>query len=124
MSADLGQAGVILLAGGESRRMDRDKAALPLPGGKTPVRHAVDRCAALGFGRILLSGRTGVSVEGAEAVADEQTGAGPIMDVLSCLRRAEFKWNFVWPVDMPFLPDTVIKDMASALFRGKLTRWC
>jgi molybdopterin-guanine dinucleotide biosynthesis protein A len=41
------------------------------------------------------------------------------MGVLSCLRRAEFNWNFVWSVDVPFLPDTAIKDMAAAAVSGE-----
>lgn len=118
VSESVALAGVVL-AGGESRRMGRDKATLPLPGdgGTTMVEHVVgvvaQRCqpvfvvSAVGQALPSLSARV---------LRDELRGLGPLPATGRGLRAAAeagLGRAFVCAVDMPFLNAAFIDDLAS-----------
>lgn len=102
--------GVLILTGGGSTRMGRDKAALAWGG----VR-AVDRLAALaqalGAARVLTVG-AGL---GLPFVPDPEPGAGPVGGVLAgaaALRAAGLEWALILAVDAPTI---TAEDLAPLL---------
>jgi molybdopterin-guanine dinucleotide biosynthesis protein A len=119
-------AGVVL-AGGASRRMGRDKAMLPVPeelagrSGATMVEHVVGivgrRCQP-----VFVTAAPGQPLPALQAcvVRDEVRGLGPLLATGRGLHAAEAagaKWAFVCAVDMPFLTVDLIDDLASRAAR-------
>lgn len=117
-------AGVIL-AGGASRRMGRDKATLPLPNlvegdtaghGTTLVEHVVDvlgqRCQPIFV--VAAPGQPLPELR-AQVLRDEVGGIGPLLATGHGLRaalEAGAQRAFVCAVDMPFLTTEVIDELA------------
>jgi molybdenum cofactor guanylyltransferase len=112
-------AGVVL-AGGESRRMGRDKATLPFPGSSgsaiTMVEHVVgilgQRCEP-----VLVMAAQGQPLPALQAriLRDELGGQGPLPATARALRvaaEAGARFAFVCAVDMPFLAVELIDDLA------------
>jgi len=111
-----------ILAGGQSSRMGRDKAMIVL-GGKTLLALAVETLkSALRSVRSPGSGEDAVPVtvigqrtllEGADrAIPDDYPGCGPLGGMEAALGDLErprvADWALFLPVDMPFLPATLI----------------
>ncbi|WP_417485717.1 molybdenum cofactor guanylyltransferase [Maricaulis sp.] len=91
----------IVLAGGKSRRMGRDKAMLELDG-ETLLDRARAVLASTGCGSIRISGRPGHP----DGIPDSRPGEGPgqaIYDALELARKAGQDGVLVIPVDMPGL---------------------
>ena len=120
------QAGLlagIVLAGGESRRMGRDKATLPIPGSAggssatTMVEHVVgvvaQRCEPVFV--VGAQGQPLPPLGAARVVRDEVRGLGPLPAIARGLRAASEAGKriaFVCAVDMPFLAVELIDDLA------------
>ncbi|HYB38836.1 MAG TPA: molybdenum cofactor guanylyltransferase [Mycobacterium sp.] len=115
-------AGVVL-AGGASRRMGRDKATMPIPddiaspgGVTTMVEHVVgvvaQRCHPV---FVMAAPGQPLPPLQAQVVRDEVRGLGPLVATGRGLRvaaEAGAKWAFVCAVDMPFLAVDLIDDLA------------
>ncbi len=101
----------IVLAGGKSRRMGRDKASLPL-GEKTLIDCLLDLLKEL-FDRIIVVGaRPGVVMDASVfCVADEKPGIGPLMGICSGLEASDTECNFVTACDIPEFDKTFLKRM-------------
>lgn len=88
----------VVLAGGRSRRMGRDKASLPW--GETSL---LDRMVALlheaGAGRVFVSGRP----ERRDGLADTAPDRGPVGGIASVLPHCADGLVVIVPVDMPTL---------------------
>ena len=102
--------GAIILCGGGSRRMGRDKALLDWDGSR-----AVDRVAALAKA----VGAEAVVTAGADLglpwIADDQAGAGPVGGVLAGARALGRERLLVLAVDAPTL---TVEDLAPLLASG------
>ncbi|HEX9175130.1 MAG TPA: molybdenum cofactor guanylyltransferase [Mycobacterium sp.] len=103
----------VVLAGGASRRMGRDKATLPYLGG-TLVEHVVgavsQRCAPV---FVIAAPGQRIPAMDAEVLRDDVRGVGPLVATGRGLRAAAeagVPWAFVCGVDMPFL-DTALIDV-------------
>lgn len=101
----------VVLAGGASRRMGRDKATLPYDGG-TLVEHVVSvvapRCSPV---FVIAAPGQPLPPLNAEVLRDEVRGVGPLLATGRGLRAAAeagLRWAFVCAVDMPFLSADVI----------------
>ena len=101
----------VVLAGGASRRMGRDKATLPYQGA-TLVEHVVDvvgeRCAPVFV--IAAPGQSLPALD-AEVLRDDVRGVGPLVATGRGLRAAAeagSQWAFVCAVDMPFIDPALI----------------
>jgi molybdenum cofactor guanylyltransferase len=94
-------AAAIILAGGTSQRMKRDKSMLSIDG-KPMVAHIHDQLTPH-FKQTLISAN---DVEkyaflGAQVVPDNIPGCGPLMGITSALAVSEQDLNFVTACDMP-----------------------
>ncbi len=94
----------IVLAGGQSKRMGRNKALLPYQG-RPMVEHMVEVLRQSGFDRVFISGQ----VEGYDSFADEMPYAGPATAIQTILKKKSgYEGYFFVPVDMPFLSPQII----------------
>jgi molybdenum cofactor guanylyltransferase len=90
----------VLLAGGRSRRMGRDKAALVIRG-KALWVHQLETLRATGPAELFVSGPAGGPYTGCEVVVDEFPGLGPLAGLSATLRKAGTEWLLVLAVDLP-----------------------
>lgn len=116
MPEEISLAGVVL-AGGESRRMGRDKATLPVPGGSTTlVEHVVSvvaqRCSPV---YVMAAPGQPLPALPVPILRDEMRGLGPLPATGRGLREAAAagaKLAFVSAVDMPSLTTDLIDELA------------
>lgn len=116
-----GRLAGVVLAGGASRRMGRDKATLTVPGlfdGRTLVEHVVSvvaQCCDPVF-VVAAHGQTLPDLP-AQVVRDEVPGLGPLPAIglgLHAAARAGAERAFVCAVDMPFLTPKLIDLLAGS----------
>ncbi|HEU5229788.1 MAG TPA: molybdenum cofactor guanylyltransferase [Ktedonobacteraceae bacterium] len=104
----------IILAGGQSRRMGKEKALLPLPGNEqiTFVEHLVTLLNAFCSEVVLVARDAAQAGELAGSdrriVLDEVPGVGPLMGLWSGLRAMNASHALVTAVDMPFVQPAVV----------------
>lgn len=102
--SDLSQIAGIVLAGGQSSRMGRDKALLEFKG-RPLIRHMMNILCDVGLKDIFISG----SFEGYSCVEDESPSAGPVQGIRSILKKKpDYKGYLFVPVDMPLLTDKAL----------------
>ena len=104
---------VQIMAGGKSRRMGRDKAAVEL-GGRTLLERALDTWQGFGAAVQLSVGpaeRGVLAPEGVRAVADVYPGRGPLGGLHAGLLACDTELLLLAAVDTPF----VTKELAEAL---------
>lgn len=102
------RATAIVLAGGRSARMGRDKALLPVSG-RPMIEHVVSQLRPH-FSQILVSADDAAKFDflGLEVVPDRRPGEGPMMAVASALERSENDLNFAVACDVPILPTPLL----------------
>ena len=103
----------IILAGGDSKRMGRDKAALPFDG-QTLLQSVTTTVQPL-FAQTLLSvrqPRAALSLP-LPQICDTQPDGGPLVGLVSALQRIATPWAFVVACDMPFVAPALIVQLAS-----------
>jgi molybdopterin-guanine dinucleotide biosynthesis protein A len=113
------QAGLlagVVLAGGESRRMGRDKATLPGPGGATTLLEHVVEVVAQRCDPVFVMAAPGQPLPEvpARVIRDEVRGQGPLPATGRGLRAAAeagARFAFVCAVDMPLLSPGLIDDL-------------
>lgn len=94
-----GLAGAVL-AGGASRRMGRDKAAIEVHG-RSMAAIALDALAAAGVEELFVVG--GLSGHGVRLVADTHPGEGPLGGVLDALAAGAGRAVVTLPCDVPWI---------------------
>jgi molybdopterin-guanine dinucleotide biosynthesis protein A len=103
---------LLILAGGLSRRMGRDKAALPAGDG-TLLEHLVRRLAPTGDETIIAGGSLTPKIEGVRLIEDRYPGLGPLAGIHAGLIAARFPEVFVVACDLPDVAPALV-----ALLRG------
>ncbi len=102
----------ILLAGGESSRMGRDKALLDFHG-KPLWRHMREVLRQSGCRQVLISGSLPDLREGEEATPDVRPGLGPLAGIASVIGAQgdalSRDWLLVVPVDLPLLSSEALR---------------
>ena len=116
MSATTAPMTGVLLAGGESRRMGTDKAALEFDG--EPLAARVARVLAEACDEVLVASGDGTRLDrldlGFPQVADATPGAGPLGGIVAGLERARHPLVAVVAVDMPNASAPLLRLLAEA----------
>jgi len=92
----------VILAGGQSRRMGRDKAFLEI-GGKSLLTRQLETVRAAGAAEVFISGRIDADYAafGCRVLPDQFTEAGPLAGVEAALAAATNPLLLVLAVDLP-----------------------
>ena len=110
----------VLLAGGESRRMGKDKATL-LFRGEPLWRIQLDLLRKLALVEILISGRNDPAWRPADVyfVADAPPSRGPLSGISAALARAATTHLLTLAIDMPFMNEQYLYSLYSAIEPGR-----
>ncbi len=101
----------IILAGGKSRRMGRDKCLMPLSGGQEMIKFVTSMFGKL-TDKILISANSGLYASlGFPVVKDIYVGCGPLCGLHAALTYSGSELNLVAPCDMPFLTAGFYEDL-------------
>jgi molybdopterin-guanine dinucleotide biosynthesis protein A len=100
----------VILAGGRSRRMGRDKALLPFGGSATLAEYQYRRLRPL-FHRVWLSAKEAKFPFDAPLIPDEHPESSPMVALASILRQAPGEGIFLLGVDMPFVSEELIRKI-------------
>lgn len=103
---------MIILAGGKSSRMGRDKADLCLEG-KTFLQIQIEKGRQLGIRDIQVSGYRGRGCE-IPVTPDRVPGKGPLGGLETCLRLAKEEQCLVLSVDAPLVPVQELEGLLRA----------
>jgi molybdopterin-guanine dinucleotide biosynthesis protein A len=116
----------VLLAGGQSVRMGRDKAGLLLDG--QPLwRRQLATLAETGPAEVFISGKLDgpYADAGVEIVLDASPGLGPLGGIAAALHRAAHPLVLVLAIDLPDMRADFLRDLiesATASEKGLVTR--
>ncbi|MDQ3624825.1 MAG: molybdenum cofactor guanylyltransferase [Verrucomicrobiota bacterium] len=105
----------LLLAGGQSRRMSRDKAGVVIDA--IPLwQRQLALLQQLSPGELLISGKQdGPYVEaGVQVVLDDTPNLGPLGGIATALRRAQFRLVLVLAIDLPSMRASFLCELADA----------
>jgi len=102
---------VVILAGGESRRMGQDKASVKLANG-TLLNRAIRVMQPL-FKKLIISVREPRENLLFSQLCDRGNDRGPIMGIMTALERVDTQWVFVLACDMPFISPEMVVSMAT-----------
>jgi len=112
----------VLLAGGQSRRMGRDKAFLPVEweGKSVPLwDRQLSVLKALAPAELLISGpRKQGYPESVPAYADEWHGAGPLGGIATCLGRMNNGFLLVLAIDLPRVQPSFMEGLVALTEAG------
>lgn len=105
------QATAIILAGGNSTRMGRDKTMLPIC--DRPMIKHIYRQLSPYFKEIIISANNSTrhSLLGVNVVEDKTTGRGPLMGIASALRASIHDVNFAIACDIPEIDTRLVRAM-------------
>jgi molybdopterin-guanine dinucleotide biosynthesis protein A len=104
----------IILAGGDSRRMGRDKASLLL-GDQTLLQHVIAVMQPI-FSEVIVSVRQPRAEINLPQVCDDPAAAGPLAGLAAALGQIKTPWAFVVACDMPFVQAAMIEKLSQ--YRG------
>lgn len=106
----------IVLAGGESRRLGRDKALLPWQG-QTLIEHIVAQLKGLSDDVLVITGaeRRYHALLDVPVFADEIKNIGPMGGLYTGLKRARYEYSLTVACDMPLLNRALIELLTSEL---------
>jgi len=109
----------VLLAGGESRRMGRDKATLQWRGRPLWERQ-IEKLRALRPEKILVSARSNLPWRPAdvELILDAPPSRGPLSGLAAALACTETEHLLALAVDMPFMTVSQLRDLCELATNG------
>lgn len=114
LTDNLPVAGVVgvVLAGGASRRMGREKAALPIEG-QPLLRRAVSRLR-LALAEVIVIGHPTLAplVPDTRIIEDAWPGRGPLGALATALQATDAEWVLLTACDMPFTQPALVREMA------------
>lgn len=105
----------VILAGGKSSRMGRDKAFLELDG-KPLLARQIQTVREAGAGEVFISGREDMdySEPGCRVLADQFSGAGPLAGIHAGLNAATTPLLLVLAVDLVEMDSTFLRELTQA----------
>ena len=104
--------GVIVLAGGESRRMGMEKGLVPFQG-KPMVAHVLAAAAAWDEHILIVANDPAYRQFGYPVVPDEQQGQGPVAGIITGLKHSHHEQNLVVSCDIPNIHPDVLALLAA-----------
>lgn len=107
----IGDCTAIILAGGSSKRMGQDKAALPFHG-ETLLQSVLASVQPL-FVQTMLSVRELRGDVALPQICDGHADGGPLVGLVSTLEAVTTPWAFVVACDMPFVAPELVRHLAS-----------
>lgn len=109
----------VILAGGKSSRMGRDKAFLEIYGQPLLARQ-IEIVRQAGASEIFISGRSDAdySAFGHHLLVDEIPNLGPLSGIASALRTSRHALILVLAVDMPHITDDFLKKLLAQCSPG------
>src|SRR6266550_4128179 len=110
----------VLLAGGESRRMGKDKAMLPF-GGKPLWQIQLELLGKLEPVEIFVSARTDPAwrFRDVHFVADDSPSRGPLSGLAAALARMHTKHLLALAIDMPFMTEKYLRFLGGQIEPGR-----
>jgi molybdopterin-guanine dinucleotide biosynthesis protein A len=102
----------VVLAGGRSRRMGRDKALLEWKG-KPLIQHATDILKQLCTRVVVSANKDDYNFTACEVWHDEWDVQAPMTGIFSCLRRSQDEWIMVLSCDMPLVDPRLFQSLLS-----------
>ena len=110
----------VLLAGGKSSRMGRDKAAL-LVEGQPLWRRQLATLTATGAGEVFISGRPdGPWAPELGSIPDDAPDCGPLGGITAALRHCSSPWLLVLAVDMPKVTPAFLRALLAEAAQSKI----
>lgn len=109
----------IILAGGKSSRMGRDKGLLPLHG-QPFVQHIINALNPLVERTLIITANEAYQQFECECYADLYPNGGPLGGIYTGLSYSKTKHNFVLSCDVPLVASALLEDMLS-LHNGQKT---
>lgn len=103
----------IILAGGKSRRMGRDKGLMEFHG-KPLIHYGIELLAHFTDSILISTGNSDYLEFGWELVPDEITGQGPAAGLAASLNYTTTPWNLVLACDLPYLEAELIRNLIDA----------
>lgn len=113
MSAKINVGGIVL-AGGQSSRMGREKGLVPLCG-KPMVQWVLDALHPLVSDLIIVANDPGYETFGYRVVADDFKEMGPVGGLCTGLRASRAAINFVLGCDMPLITTSLLAYLLDQL---------
>lgn len=116
--AEIKDCAFLILAGGKSRRMGKEKAGLSI-GKETFLEHMIQKGLRLGFPEILISGEPDCPLrkdlkEKVRYIPDVLTDRGPLGGLYACFLAAKSPAAFVISVDVPLLSEDTVRSLVSS----------
>ena len=109
MSESPSLSSAIILAGGQSRRMGRDKALIEYQG-RPIIAHVIDTLRVLSDDLVVVSNRPDLYGSfGARVAADYEPPCGPLGGIAAGLQAVRYPLAVVVACDMPFLNVTLLR---------------
>lgn len=100
----------IILAGGESSRMQEDKALMQF-NGKTFTKLVANAMNPLVSGMLLLSNNPAHKILGLTQISDAFEDAGPLAGIYSGLRQSKTDLNLVLSCDVPLIKTHILQSL-------------
>lgn len=107
----------IILAGGKSRRMGKNKALLEI-GGVPMIERVAGVVASVCPEVIIAGGSSQLDIPGCRTVPDIYTGCGPLCGLHAGLMAASNRYSFVAACDIPFLDAGLMKRIIAEIEEG------
>lgn len=116
---------MIILAGGKSSRMGRNKADL-LYRGRSFLEVQAAKARSLNIADVVISGYTGHQVVEYPVLPDLEAERGPLGGIVTCLQAAKEEWALVLSVDAPLVPveelEKLIRFALSGQYRAAIAQ--
>jgi molybdenum cofactor guanylyltransferase len=102
----------IIMAGGQSTRMGKDKALLQIDG-ITLLERATEICKPVSSEILISSNNSEYEKFGFQIIPDEIKNCGPLGGIYSCLKKSDTDWNFILSVDAVFVETEFVRFLIS-----------
>jgi len=103
----------ILLAGGKSSRMGKEKGLVEFRG-KPLIQYGINLLSSFTDRIIISSGNPDYIPFGFEIIPDEVSGQGPAAGLAAALQSSDTPWNIVLACDLPFLEREFIEELLNS----------